>query len=228
MIKWILNLFKRKKKTREPTLVAPKKDSPKKESFELKEGMIGIDISHHNKVTDMQKVVDGVDFIYMKATEGESFVSRVYDERARQLNQMDIPWGAYHYYRTGKDPKKQLAHFLSYIDVNSGLPPVLDVESINNNFKPNVHTAEILDILNGLEKATGIVPILYTNYYFCKDHIKPDESFLKYPLWIAWYRKDFNGVKIPKPWSNPKLWQFTSSGSINGIEGRVDINKVII
>ena len=206
-------------------VIVPKVEDPKVVPFA--KDSIGVDISHHNKVTDMKLVASAVDFIYMKATEGASFVSKVYVERAKQLNEIGIPWGAYHYYRTNVGAMAQAKHFLKYIDVKSGLPPVLDVESINNIFDHTVHTEDLLTILEAIEKATGIVPILYTNYYFSRDHIKPDERFAKYPLWIAWYREDFAGVKIPSPWIEPKLWQFTSSGKVNGIQGRVDINKVM-
>lgn len=201
-------------KTEKPKLVA------------LAKGQIGVDISHHNKSVDLPLLADSVDFIYMKATEGTSFVSSKYEERAIELRTLDVPWGAYHYYKVDSDPLRQANHFLKYVDVTSGLPPVLDIEAINNDFKPK-HRADLLKFLAQIEAVTGITPIIYTSFYYARDVIKTDEQFAKYPLWIAWYRPDFAGVKIPKPWTEAKIWQYTEEGRIKGVNGNVDINRVM-
>lgn len=223
----IPNKKKPRKPIEEPIAIKPTDfERSERKDFKFEVGMEGVDISHWNDVKDLELVAANSDFIIMKATEGESFLSKTYLSRAEKLKGMDIAWGAYHYYRTNVPWKKQADHFLKYIDVNSGIAPVLDIEKINNKFKNN-HTAEILAFLEYMEEKTGLTPIVYTGYYFFKDNIMPREKFKRYPLWIAWYRKDFAGVKCPEPWDNIMLWQYTEHGSIPGINGHVDLNRVM-
>jgi len=195
-------------------------------TFKFEKGMEGVDISHHVENVNLKQLSDSVDFIYMKATEGTTFVSPTYVSRAKELNTLDIPWGAYHYYRVSSSPEKQAEHFLKYVDANSGIPPVLDIEAINNNFKSH-HREDLITFLDIIEKRTGIVPIIYVGYYFARDEIKTNEKFKKYPLWMPWYTSNFSKVKCPEPWDKITIWQYSESGSVNGVRGNVDCNKVV-
>lgn len=235
LIQKIANLFKKPEpKTPIPDFAVPVDKPPvrpsspatKPSKFEFKKGMVGVDISHHNRNVDLPVLAKNVDFIYMKATEGATFVSKTFESRAEELKQLDVAWGAYHYYRVNKTPLEQANHFLNYIDVESGLPPVLDIEEINNNFKP-YHKKDLLTFLRLIESKTKITPIIYTGYYFAKDVFMPTEEFAKYELWMPWYTEDFSRVKTPKPWNKITIWQHTDSGSIKGVEGNVDVNKVV-
>ena len=232
MFKWLRYLDPRNwckktpKKTKKPSKQPVPSTVENDDILPLKKGNIGVDISHHNRNVDLAVLANNVNFIYMKATEGTTFVSSKYESRAKELRTLDIPWGAYHYYKVNSNPIAQAKHFLKYVDANSGLAPVLDIEGIGNNFKPH-HTKDLLVFLKHVEAATGLTPIVYTGYYFAKDKIKPTEAFARYPLWIAWYTSDFSRVKVPKPWSSIKIWQHTDKGSIYGVVGGVDVNKVM-
>tara|TARA_R110002167_G_scaffold198805_2_gene401916 strand:- start:573 stop:1235 length:663 start_codon:yes stop_codon:yes gene_type:complete len=205
---------------KEPVVITPSQPRPRNP---LSPGAKGVDISHHNESVDISVLEKNVDFIYMKATEGINFVSSTYKRRAKQIK---IPWGAYHYYRVKHDPVRQAEHFLKYIDVKSGLPPVLDIEAINNNYKDK-HTADILLFLKTIEKETGLTPMIYTSYYYARDVIKPSEEFKRYPLWLAWYTYSFDKVKCPEPWDNIKVWQCSEAARVEGVRGDVDYNKVM-
>jgi lysozyme len=188
---------------------------------------IGVDISHHNKTVNLSALAKSVSFIYMKATEGASFVSSVYLSRAKELKALGVAWGAYHYYKINVDPLVQAKHFVKFKD-GWTMPPVLDIEAISNDgYNSRIHTLDLLIFLNYIEKHTGMIPVVYCGYYFARDHIKPTLDFAKYPLWIAWYTTDFSKVKVPLPWKKIKLWQFTETGKIDGVIGNVDINRVV-
>ncbi len=164
----------------------------------------------------------------MKATEGTGFVSSTYLSRSRELQNLKFPWGAYHYYKINKDPIRQAEHFCAHLRTDSGLPPVLDIEAINNErYQFPKDTENLLKFLDFVENFTAQVPMIYSNYYFLRDKIQPDKRFEKYPLWIAWYTNDFNRVKVPKPWDRITLWQYTDRALIDGVKGSVDANKVI-
>lgn len=194
---------------------------------ELKVGAIGVDISHHNDEVDLKELATNVEYIYMKATEGRTFVSPAYESRAKILKGLDVLWGAYHYYRIDTDPIEQAKNFVRF---KSGwtLPPVLDIEQYGNErYNHAKHTPDLLVFLKYVEEHTGFVPVIYTSYYYARDVIRPTVEFAKYPLWLAWYTKDFERVLTPLPWSEIKIWQKTESGRIKGVEGNVDINEVV-
>ena len=74
---------------------------------------------------------------------------------------------------------------------------------------------------------------VYTGYYWWYDHVWSKTTaaqlayFLQYPLCIAWYAADPAVVKIPKPWTTARWWQWTSSGDglMYGAESlEIDLN----
>lgn len=62
---------------------------------------------------------------------------------------------------------------------------------------------------------------LYFNYNYAKNIV--DNIWRVLPLWIARYNKELGNVS---PW-RPEIWQYTSSGQIDGIIGNVDISKKV-
>ena len=62
---------------------------------------------------------------------------------------------------------------------------------------------------------------LYFNWNYAKNIV--DNYWHYLPLWIARYNSSLGDVS---PWS-PILWQYTSTGTIAGIKGNVDISKEI-
>jgi uncharacterized membrane protein YgcG len=71
--------------------------------------------------------------------------------------------------------------------------------------------------------ALGRPPIIYTGYYFWRDSVgSPDESAS--PLWHAQYTSAACPL-IADTWSTWAFWQYTSSGSVAGIAGNVDVDR---
>ena len=98
-----------------------------KRSLQQKRVVDGIDISHHNKVTDWDRV--HVKFIYAKATEGKSHRDRKYKSYHKNATKRGIPFGAYHFLSTNVPAKKQFQNFKSVVPKGStNLIPMLDIE----------------------------------------------------------------------------------------------------
>ena len=106
-----------------------------KRSLQQKRVVDGIDISHHNKVTDWDRV--HVKFIYAKATEGQSHKDSKYSSYRRNATKRGIPFGAYHFLSTNVSAKKQFQNFKNVVPKGSTtLIPMLDIEgklSISND-----------------------------------------------------------------------------------------------
>lgn len=69
------------------------------------------------------------------------------------------------------------------------------------------------------DSGDGVKFGLYFNYNYAKNIV--DTVWKSLPLWVARYNKTLGDVS---PWS-PVMWQYTSTGTVDGINGNVDISK---
>ncbi len=151
----------------------------------------------------------------------------------KEAKKAGIPRGAYWFYDSRVDPKKQAEKFVSMFAGDFGeLPIFADFEDeYNGPFKGWKNWYNFIERLRQLlpkGKEIGI----YTGYYYWREHtvgagIEPAslEYFQQYPLWIANY-----GVAsplVPKPWKTWVFWQYTDNGdgTLYGVESlNIDLN----
>ena len=94
----------------------------------------GIDISHHQGNIDWDILKQqNIQFIYMKATEGQDWVDPKFKLFWESANQKQMKVGAYHFYRFCKTGISQANHFIATVPKNEGsLPHVIDLEFMGN------------------------------------------------------------------------------------------------
>jgi GH25 family lysozyme M1 (1,4-beta-N-acetylmuramidase) len=188
----------------------------------------GIDISHWQGSIAWSQVDDaGIQFAFMKATEGTGYTDTMFAKNWAATEQVGIYRGAYHFARpsVGSAPA-QARYFVSRVGSfrEAGvLPPVLDLE-VTGGLTPAQLRTWVSSWLTTVEELTGRTPILYFSPYFWIDHLGNSTAFTRYPLWIAHYTTA-GGPKIPGGWSTWTFWQRTSSGRVSGIAGNVDMNR---
>lgn len=68
-------------------------------------------------------------------------------------------------------------------------------------------------------------PIIYIGYYFALEHLAVDESLAAHPLWIPWYGVD-KPRRVPEPWDDWQLHQYTDSWTGPGSEHGIDANRI--
>lgn len=184
---------------------------------------IGIDVSHHQGEVDWDKLFFKnhfdtiIDFVYCKATEGNTHEDREWLANRKWLNENGIPNGAYHFFITTDPPIPQVVHFLSrWKQRDIDLPPVLDVET--EGFSDEDLRAKMKIWLNEVEKQTGMRPIIYTSLNFYET--KFQNHFLDYKFWLAAYSRK------PECLHDERIihWQFTETGKIPGTKEEVDVN----
>ena len=200
----------------------------------------GIDVSHYKKMIDWAEVKNaGVKFAYIKATEADSFVDPRFDFNWTRARKAGIIRGAYHFFRPLTDPVAQANHFLKIVGNilhSTDLPPVLDVETYPDFIEAEYRKLRVQERIERIgiwlsivEKETGKIPIIYTNYYSWFDYIGNTDQFVRNPLWIAAYQ-----VKTPKiparNWGGKgwTFWQTSERGIIPGIRNEapcVDLDK---
>ncbi len=109
------------------------------------------------------------------------------------------------------------------------LPGVLDLEESGG--LPKADLAQWARIwLSEVERLTGRSPIVYTGYYFWRDAVgNPTDIGERYRLWLPSYPTNPDSTTftplVPAGWSTWTFWQYTSSGSVPGIVGPVDVNR---
>ena len=102
------------------------------------------------------------------------------------------------------------------------LPPVLDLEASGGLGVTDLRnwTATWLQTV---EQLTGRTPMIYVSPAFWEHYLGNSTAFTHYPLWIAHY--GVSTPRVPGGWPTWTFWQRTSSGTVSGISGNVDMNR---
>ncbi|MDE6577726.1 MAG: hypothetical protein K2J82_09650 [Muribaculaceae bacterium] len=178
----------------------------------------GIDVSAHNGDIDFEKVKkSGVEFVFIKATEGGDFKDKNFRINYEKANKAGLKKGIYHFFRFDKDGVEQALNLMKAVGPrHPELGLVIDVEKFGNpdsipSDLINERLTEMVDYLNLL----GHRVTFYTNRAGYYDYLA--ESFPGYQLWIC----GFSQNPIYAEWT---FWQFNHHGKVPGIKGDVDLN----
>ena len=166
------------------------------------------------------KKVFPVTRVVIKATEGERMTDGRFDSYWEEAGSRPYVRGAYHFFRSSKNPKKQAAHYISHVRLrHSDLPPILDVETMHPGCTKEELNRKVLIWLQTVEKHYGRTPIVYASDSFACDILSSDIT-ANYPMWIARYNS-----KPPRfePWT---MWQFTDKAVLYGASGYVDLSVI--
>lgn len=189
----------------------------------------GIDVSNHQGTINWQKVKDsGVQFAYMKATEGDFYTDPYFAGNRKAAQDAGLRVGYYHYFHPEQSIEKQVKLFTDTIGKAEpdSLRLEIDAEdpSLWRQFTPEQRVQKIEDFCQGVKKALGVTPelIIYCNPSFADDLINNSPALQKYPLFIANYGVD--KPTVPDPWSKWDFWQYSETGRVPGINGNVDMD----
>lgn len=184
----------------------------------------GIDLSHWNKVLSWKEVRDNNDFVILKAGGGDysySFIDPKFEEYYSRCKMYQIPVGAYYYC-----PKNMLsadagiyaaqAFYQLLKDKKFEMPVFLDIENTPKTMKKEATDAAIA-FCRFLEKQKFFVGIYSSDISGFKERLLI-ERISSFTLWVARYGKE------PTYTSNYGLWQYSATGEVPGIFGKVDLD----
>jgi lysozyme len=141
--------------------------------------------------------------------------------------------GSYHYANpdgASNDAVNEASWFLRNATIASGdLVPVLDFE-VSNGLDATALTAWAQTWLSQVSAATGVRPIIYTNPNFWSTSMADTDWFARNGYTVLWIANwtTANAPAVPagswggNGWS---FWQFSSSGTVQGISGPVDLDR---
>lgn len=175
----------------------------------------GLDVSHYQTGMDWKEAVaKGYKFCIAKAYDGKTGRDNLFVSHRANATTAGLTVGGYLFFRFDIDPILQAEKYMEFANPITGeLPPCVDNEwdKYSEKYGDGKHMDQeasdsLLRCLERVERLSGMVPILYTSYYFFQGFTNP-ERFAKYPLWVPAYHTTLDKVKIPKPWTKPIIWQ---------------------
>jgi len=185
---------------------------------------LGVDLSFYTGYIDWLKAKNwGISFAYIKASEGTGFTDPHFQVNWQKSRAVSILRGAYTVFRPDQDPGQQAELFFQTVAaVKQGLgdlPPAVAVKDFPVTEKSS---ADLRILLQTINQKYARKPIIYTSLSFWKAYTSFG-SFADYPLWVS-QTNTSQPSTLPADWSRWTFWQFSQSGTVDGIPESVDIN----
>lgn len=187
--------------------------------------MKGIDVSKHNGVIDFEAVkAAGIDFVMIRAGYGANHIDEKYVRNISECNRLGIPCGVYwfSYALTPAMAAQEADYCLAAVKpYRVEYPIAFDYEYDSVAYaKKNgvtisryVASAMVESFCGRIEDA-GYYVLNYTNRDFLSNYFLPNG----YGIWLA----AWTGSSVMP--DDCQIWQYSSTGKVNGISGYVDMN----
>ena len=184
------------------------------------ENLLVIDVSAHQKKIDWQQVAgSGIYGVIIRISAGCDYEDSELKNNIEGVKKYNIPYGIYIYsyaenYAEGVLYGQFTQNIINKYEMNPTLGIYLDLEAngVTNYMGPNEYTQVVQGFMSVLPDANIYT---YTNYA----NSALNTPYLRsYITWIAHYAESCGYT------GSYKMWQYTSDGSLPGINGRVDMN----
>lgn len=190
--------------------------------------MKGIDVSVWQRDIDWNKVkADGIEFAIIRSGWGwkeDGKTDTYFHQNIQNAKSAGLKVGVYHYsYASSIENARQEAEYcldiVKSVGVPLDLPIYFDIEdnSIANKHDKETRTNMCIAFCTEIEKA-GYWAGVYANLNWFKNYLNKEELANRYTIWLAQYNDTHE--------MDCDVWQYSSSGQVNGINGNVDMNKM--
>ena len=193
---------------------------------------LGVDLSEYQGEVDFEKVkASGVEFVMLRiggrfyGTEGKLYEDGAFDTYYEQAKAAGLKVGAYYFSQAASvaDAQEEAAQTIKKLNGRTlDYPVAFDWENIGDDEArtDGVTGAELTSIAEAFCDAineAGYKSIVYANagqMFVMYDF----ETMKNYDFWLADYRE------FPTMYYNYDMWQYATDGTVDGIEGEVDLN----
>ena len=184
----------------------------------------GVDISKWNGNIDFSKLKEQVDFVILRAGYGRltSQKDERFEEYYAACERYGIPKGCYwaSYATSGPEAVQEANAFLYCVKGKKFEYPVMfDYEAFpgaEGQKNQSVARAVITSFMDTVKNA-GYYVGLYSYYSMFMSYIPSDMQDGRYDIWLAHYASYTS-------YTGHKIWQYSSSGRLNGIPCEFDMN----
>lgn len=186
----------------------------------------GVDVSHHQGEIDWKKAkADGVEFAIIRCGYGMDQINQddaQWLENVKGCEENSIPYGVYlySYADTLAKAQSEAEHVLRLIKGHTlNYPVYYDIEETSILRKLTAEQIErIAETFVNKIKAGGYQAGIYSNKYNFETYLTASK-FDQWNKWVAQYNSSTCTYK-----KTYQIWQATDEGSIDGIQGKVDID----
>lgn len=184
----------------------------------------GIDVSYANGIIDWNAVKNNIDFAILRCGYGQDRVSQddsQFERNASECERLGIPYGVYLYSYADSVEKaaSEADHVLRLIKGHKlSYPVYYDLEDAVTGRCSNDTIARMAKTFCDKIEDNGYWVGVYANLSWWNSKLT-NPIFDKWVRWVAQW-----GVKQCEYKGAYGMWQYTSSGSVPGINGRVDMD----
>lgn len=195
-------------------------------------GKKGIDVSEHNGEIDWEKVkASGIEYVIIRCGYGQNFTSqddKTWSYNVSECERLGIPYGVYlySYAKTTEAASSEADHVLRLLSGHKPTYPVYyDMEDNSTISVGNDMLAQIASVFCAKIAGSGYTVGVYANKYWWNTYLTnsvfQNGSWSK---WVAQYPYVSNDTITCSYTGTYDMWQFTSSGVVDGIGKNVDLN----
>ena len=180
----------------------------------------GIMISDANDEANWEQLRNtGVDFAYMRATNGIDQRDKKYSEHLAGAKEAGVRFGAVHEFDTCRLAKDQGTLFITTVprDENA-LPPAIRLDfstTCTSKLNRSALISELATIINQINTHVGKPPMLYLSKTF-EEEYQLGKAFPNISLWVegTFFLPEYTA----RPWI---MWTANTGREIDGIDGSV-------
>ena len=186
----------------------------------------GIDISLFQPGADFPAIkAAGIDFVMLKAGQGRipgewnaPFADPYFERYIKAADAAGLYAGSYWYFMANSEVevREEAAYYIALLrkyKFNHQLWAALDVEDSHLTGDRAALTARV-KLFCDLVRAAGFRPMVYANSWWL-------ESRFESPAGVSIWEANWSASARP---SRARMWQYTSTGKVGGINGNVDMN----
>ena len=179
-----------------------------------------IDVSEHQGSIDWEKVKPHIDGAILRCGYGSDYPGQddaCFRRNADECTRLGIPFGVYlySYAKTADKARSEAAHVLRLIQgYRLSYPVYLDLEEPGTQ----AGAVERACIFGDAIESAGYWCGIYANLYWWEMILK--DGLERFTKWVAQYysKCEYTGAHLD-------IWQYSSKGSVPGINGNVDMNE---
>lgn len=191
--------------------------------------VLGVDVSAYQGEVNMNLLADqGVDFVYIKATEGSSHADERFQENWLKAEKSPLCYGAYHFFSFDSPGESQAQNFIATVGTAGDddiLIPAVDVEYYADKKENQPRKDELVNelkvFLHTVEEYYGVKPLVYSGKEIYDKYLKDD--FKDYPHWASNFYFPIY-LDFGRDWL---VWQYDNKGKLDGHsdgQGDIDLN----
>lgn len=190
--------------------------------------LTGVDVSKWQGSIDWGAAKQDIDFAILKAGGSDAgfYEDAYFKDNYKECKKYGIPVGCYYFVgkHFGDQEGNGFADARRFYDIIKGktfeFPIYIDIEITPTDAKAREGTTrEAISMVKTLEAAGYYVGIYGSDIATFKNRLNY-KDISDIDIWVAKYSQN------PPAWATRwRIWQYSSSGTVSGINGRVDLNR---